>query len=771
MEIHPIALFFYSLFSILTTSKALDTITKTQFITVDSNTTIVSPSESFEMGFFKPGNSNNRYLGIWYKKISTGTVVWVANRENPLPNSSGVLKLIDPGILVLLNSTNNTVWSTNTSRSSHNPVARLLDSGNLIIQDPNDHNPENFLWQSFDYPCDTLLPGMKLGRNSVTGREWNMSSWKSKDDPGRGDYTYWLDPRGYPQIFISNGSVEQFRTGPWNGLQFSGTGLRENPIYSIRTYFERDEVSYSYDSLNSSLVSRLILNSNGVVQLWRWSDRNRDWLLDLNSPSDNCDSYRMCGSYGSCDVNKPLFCGCLSKFVPKNSISWAMTDWSEGCVRRTPLDCKNGDGFVKYSGMKLPDTRSSWFNRTMTIGECSEVCLKNCSCVAYTSLNISRGGSGCLLWFDDLVDLRVISESGQDIYIRMASSESDLTVQQAGHSNHKKRDIIVLTLILFIGMLLLGLCIMLYVRKRKKKNLQLHTEGNLAHNSKQSYTNQIEKEDLELPLFDFATIANSTNQFSIDNKLGEGGFGPVFKAYELTWMKIWADESRKTLLDWPMRFHIIIGIARGLLYLHQDSRLRIIHRDLKASNILLDIEMNPKISDFGMARIFGGNEIEGNTEKVVGTYGYMSPEYVVNGLFSIKSDVFSFGVLVLEIVSGKRNRGFFHPDHHLNLLGHAWRLYKEDRSMQLIDEAARDKCCLSEALRSIHVGLLCVQQHPKDRPTMSSVVLMLGSEDALPLPKQPGFFTERNLPEAVSSSSKTAPSSVNDYTITIIDPR
>ncbi|CAL5405751.1 unnamed protein product [Camellia sinensis] len=372
---------------------------------------------------------------------------------------------------------------------------------------------------------------------------------------------------------------------------------------------------------------------------------------------------------------------------------------------------------------------------------------------------------------------------------------------------------------------------MLYVRKRKKKNLQLHTEErNLAHNSKQSYTNQIEKEDLELPLFDFATIANSTNQFSIDNKLGVGGFGPVFKGrledgqeiavkglskysrqgvdefktevsciaklqhrnvvkllgcciQEEEKMLIYEfmpnksldffifDESRKTLLDWPKRFHIIIGIVRGLLYLHQDSRLRIIHRDLKASNILLDIEMNPKISDFGMARIFGGNEIEGNTEKVVGTYGYMSPEYVVNGLFSVKSDVFSFGVLVLEIVSGKRNKGFFHPDHHLNLLGHAWRLYKEDRSMELIDEAARDKCCLSEALRSIHVGLLCVQQHPKDRPTMSSVVLMLGSEDALPLPKQPGFFTERNLPEAVSSSSKTAPSSVNYYTITIIDPR
>ncbi|THG18918.1 hypothetical protein TEA_007247 [Camellia sinensis var. sinensis] len=151
--------------------------------------------------------------------------------------------------------------------------------------------------------------------------------------------------------------------------------------------------------------------------------------------------------------------------------------------------------------------------------------------------------------------------------------------------------------------------------------------------------------------------------------------------------------------------------------------------------------------------------------------GYMSPEYAIDGHLSVKSDVFNFGVLVLEIVSGKRNRGFFHLDYNLNLLGHAWMVYKEGKSLDLLDEAVRDFCHVSEVLRSIHVGLLCVQQSPKDRPTMSSVVLMLGGEGALPCPKQPGFFTERNLTKADNFSGRNAPTSTNEFTITILEPR
>ncbi|KAL6313969.1 hypothetical protein AAG906_011699 [Vitis piasezkii] len=721
-----VVLFFYVI-SILRISTAVDTITANQQI--KDGETIVSAGGSFELGFFHPGNSKNRYLGIWYKKVSVPTVVWVGNREIPLTDSLGVLKVTDQGTLVILSGTNSTIWSSNASRSAQNPTAQLLESGNLVLRNGNDDDPENFLWQSFDCPCNTLLPGMKLGRNTVTGLDRYLSSWKSTDDPSKSNFTYALDPSGYPQLLLRKDSAVIFRSGPWNGLRFSGfPELRPNKVFNYSFVFNEREMHFTYELVSSSVLSRLVLNPNGNVQRSIWVDGTNSWNPYSTAYKDDCDSFAVCGAYSTCNIYRSPRCGCIKGFVPKFPDQWDRVDWSNGCVRSTSLDCQKGDGFAKVSGVKLPDTRNTSFNESMNLEECASMCLRDCSCTAYTNSNISGGGSGCLLWFGDLIDIKELAENGQDFYIRMAASELDAS------SKVKKRRWVLVSTVSIAGMILLGLAATLHVLRKKR----LKRKGNYLYSLKFHCV-----EDLELPLFDLDTILNATNEFSRNNKLGEGGFGPVYKGilqdgkeiavkrlskdsmqgldefkneviyisklqhrnlvkllgcciHKEEKMLIYEympnksldfifDQMQSMVLDWPKRIAIINGIARGLLYLHQDSRLRIIHRDLKADNILLDNEMSPKISDFGMARSFGGNDTEANTKRVVGTFGYMSPEYASDGVYSVKSDVFSFGVLMLEIVSGKRNRGFNHPDHSFNLLGHAWTLHMKGRPLELID--------------------------------------------------------------------------------------
>ncbi|XP_074562804.1 G-type lectin S-receptor-like serine/threonine-protein kinase At1g11300, partial [Curcuma longa] len=220
------------------------------------------------------------------------------------------------------------------------------------------------------------------------------------------------------------------------------------------------------------------------------------------------------------------------------------------------------------------------------------------------------------------------------------------------------------------------------------------------------------------------------------------------------------DSNLSVQLDWHKRFCIIQGFAQGLVYLHRYSRLRIIHRDLKTSNILLDENMNPKISDFGLARIFEESHMEQNTRRLVGTYGYMAPEYGLHGCFSEKSDVYSFGVILLEIISGKRNSGSSYSmnDSSFSLLGYAWHLWAEGRCCELVDPQLIDSFPVSEVEKCIQLGLLCVQDRSTDRPTMDAIaIILMNKNPVLPSPQQPAYTSRTDSPTLIPIPYSRAP--------------
>ncbi|KAG5235234.1 G-type lectin S-receptor serine/threonine-protein kinase [Salix suchowensis] len=670
--------------------------------TIKEGHLLISKGNNFALGFFSPGSSSNRYLGIWYYKVPEKTVVWVANRNDPIIGSSGFLFINQHGNLVLYGNDDQKlpVWSTYVSVEENDCCeAQLLDSGNLIMVTKRS---SSIIWQSFDHPTNTLLPGMKLGLDRKLGIDRFLTSWRSADDPGTGDFSLRINPNGLPGVFLYNG-IDRFLIS-WRSADDPGTGdfsARINPNGSPQFFF--------YNGTKPI----------GRANTWPW--RSQMGLYKSTFVSDPDEIYTLYTTSSVCD---------------------------------------DGEGFVKIENYGLPDTSNvAWVDKITSRIDCELQCKRNCSCSAYSIIGIPGKGDACLTWYKELVDITY--------------------------------------------------------EKSESNELQVHNNS------------------IELEYFKLSTITAATNNFSPANKLGQGGFGSVYKLrgllangqevavkrlsrssgqgteefknevmviaklqhrnlvkllgyciqneeqmliYEylpnksLDWFLF--DETRKLLLDWRKRFNIIVGIARGILYLHQDSRLRIIHRDLKCSNILLDAEMNPKISDFGMAKIFEGNQTEDRTRRVVGTYGYMSPKYVVFGNFSVKSDVFSFGVMLLEIVSGKKNNRFYQQDPPLTLIGYVWELWRQDKALEIVDPSMNELYSPREALKFIRIGLLCVQEDAMDRPSMLAVVFMLSSETEIPCPKQPAFLFRKpdKFPD-IALNVEDGLCSVNQVTISEIASR
>nr|DAD23140.1 TPA_asm: hypothetical protein HUJ06_024603 [Nelumbo nucifera] len=825
--------------SVRRSSGTIDIITPTQNITDPES--LVSAGGFFKLGFFTTGNSTSRYVGIWYNNIPEQTIAWIANRDNPLPDSSGVIRIANDGNLVVVDGQEKIFWSTNISTIAQNSSAKLLDSGNLVLQQGSSTDGDNngsVLWESFEHPCDTFLPKMKIGTSTKTAEKQLLTSKKGDSDPSTGRFTAGVVPLNIPEVFVWNGSLPHWRSGPWNNRIFLGVPDMYS-VYLDGFKMDRDaqdgsaHLTFSYVSLPFLLV-RFVLDSEGKLVEYDWGQEKKNWTIGWLAPRTECDIYGKCGAFGSCNALDSPICSCLKGFIPKSVEEWTKGNWSSGCMRRTELQCERNntssekektDEFLKLKMMKVPDS-ANW-SAAADANDCEKQCLSNCSCVAYAfDINI-----GCMSWSGNLIDTQKFSTGGVELHIRLAYSEF----------GRKHSKAVIITVVIVVGAVTLGV-LACCVLRRMAKQRGLRKKGvDGAEVSKEVSDGVLHEDSIitqrgkctDLPVFEYEDLAIATDKFDLGNKLGKGGFGEVYKGrlpdgqeiavkklsktsgqgleefknevavisklqhrnlvkllgcciegeekmlvYEYMPNKsldvILFDPTKRTILDWNKRLRIIEGIGRGLLYLHRDSRLKIIHRDLKASNILLDEELNPKISDFGMAKIIGGTEDEASTRRVVGTYGYMSPEYAMEGRFSEKSDVFSFGVLLLEIVSGRKNGSFYHLQECSSFLGHAWTLWNEGKILELIDPTilCEPPSIEEEVLRCIRVGLLCVQEFPKDRPTVSSIMSMLSSEIAdLPTPKQPGFIERLVSSETESFQRNQMICSKNDVTITTLEGR
>ncbi|KAI3960076.1 hypothetical protein MKW98_016800 [Papaver atlanticum] len=513
-------------------------ITPTQTIT-DSQT-LTSAGHVFKLGFFSPPDSTNRYVGIWYEYYPR-TIVWVANRNNPLKDSSGTLRIADDGNLVIADAQGVVFWTTNVSNitTPDNLVAELMDSGNLEFKVLNDDS--KLVWQSFDHPTHTFLPGMKI----------ELTSWKSESDPSTGIFSVGLEllDDNNPQLVLWRNGSKFWRSGPWNNIIF--IGVAEMPLANAFYSFNQEESLYiSFRDINN-LNTRFVLDHHGTF-LGKERDVNLNNLSELwSSQSNSCGTYRMCGAFGSCSSSNSPICSCLTGFRPKFEDEWSNGNWSGGCVRITQLECQNSsfrnsdtvDGFQRLESMKVPDYAS--FLLVTEMEECKMICLKNCSCLAYSH----ESGIGCMTWGGNLVDIQKFTQRGTNIYVRLARScINDLALKNStdpartdntylATGGFKNKVLFILIIPVLVGTLAISICTYFFCNWLKR--------GKVVSDLNNTQEETPDNPD-QVKVFKFQELAIAITGA---NMLGQGGFGQVYKAWQL-----WNESKLELLID-PMILH------------------------------------------------------------------------------------------------------------------------------------------------------------------------------------------------------------------------
>ncbi|PUZ50676.1 hypothetical protein GQ55_6G077400 [Panicum hallii var. hallii] len=765
---------------ILPCHAAMDTISAGRELA--SGDKLLSSNGRFALGFFqtKGGNSSNSapkwYLGIWFHTVPKFTPVWVANRENPIANlTSCKLLLSHDGNLVILDdhpTNGSTVWSSKSNSTTNSTIAALLENGNLVLRSAS--NASLVFWQSFDHPTDALLQGAKIGWNNATGLIRRLVSTKNTIDQAPGVYSFELfGHNGYTSMVSTfNSSKPYWSSGDWDGRHFSNIPETVGQTWLSLNFTSNEQETYiEYVIADPTVLSRGIMDVSGQLKVLVWFEGSRDWQAIFTAPKSQCDVYASCGPFTVCnDVPFPS-CTCMKGYSIQSPQDWELDDRTDGCSRNTPLYCEGNtsaagvaDKFYPMPSVQLPADAQTVGTAT-SAEECSLVCLGSCSCTAY-----SYDQGGCSIWHDNLFNVR--QQGNSVLHLRLAAKEL-----QSSKSNRRG---VIIGAAVGASAATLGLIFLLIIWMRKGKNYGGDIQGGMG-----------------IIAFRYGDLQSATKNFS--EKLGAGSFGSVFKGtlndsttiavkrldgarqgekqfraevssigviqhvnlVKLIGFCCQGDkrllvyehmpngsldaqlfQSNGTVLPWTIRYQIALGVARGLAYLHSGCRDCIIHCDIKPENILLDESFTPKVADFGMAK-FLGREFSHVVTTMRGTIGYLAPEWISGTAITSKVDVYSYGMVLLDIVSGSRNstkqfsvdgvhEAYFPVQVAHNLL--------DGDIASLVDANLLGEANLEEVERICKVACWCIQDVEFDRPTMSEVVQFLEGLCEVETPPVPRFL-------------------------------
>ncbi|KAL2644656.1 hypothetical protein R1flu_012243 [Riccia fluitans] len=763
-----------------------------------------SINNTFGLGLSTFGfSTGNYYLSIIHLKPQQQVIVWTANRNQPVQRSDLII-FDSSGNLTLQNSLGVGIWSTNTTGGSW---LQLQETGNLVVLDKENQT----LWQSFDHPSDTLLsgqdffPGMKLiankGSSDLSEGSYSMSM-QGKDLRLLVEFhpipqAYWSMAKDAATVVLdTSGSVAYAEIQ--DSLKSLSLCSKDGSVLS----------SIPVDNYEDPTLRRATIGHDGTLEILYYSGST--WNSAFSAVKDKCDLPESCGPYGFCSNNGQ--CSCPPGTDPVNT-----SDFSKGCIPRlSATRCAAADSHTTVNSssvsLKLVGNASYYANgftqarnNTSDLDSCFKACSNDCLCTAFFFQNDTRS---CFTW-ENLGTMKVENNAKHVAYLKVNVGEVTPRGSAPGSSNSSTTIIIIIVIVGITVFLMVGLLVgaWWYHRRRVARAAELAA---LAAE---------DEELMEIPglptRFTYKELEDATKDFS--KKLGAGGFGSVYEGTLADERRIavkrlesvgqgkkefWAEvaiigsihhvhlvrllgfcaEGTKRLLvyefmangsldkilfrkdgeakgdglvlDWETRMSICLGTAQGLAYLHEDCRERIIHCDIKPENILLDEKFRPKVSDFGLAKLMNPEQNEVFTN-LRGTRGYLAPEWLMNYAISDKSDVYSFGMVILELISGRKNFDPNETSEKWYVPIYAYRLMQSRKPSLLADPRLEGFVNEEQLGLLMRIALWCIQDEVTLRPTMKTVVKMIeGMVEVRNPPSSPTMAVRLHGKRYDTSSSK-----------------